>query len=141
MHRRKSSKKISGHVPKEISRSIKFLITRGTIMYAEISSSKNKRSSLVQRALERSSQPTRQSWINVCLNILDQVEVTLIYVQNVTKYDGFSTLHNINTTSVSDVERTLYNVDTTLSRHCFNVASALVKSISKPIGLLISTDL
>ena len=122
MHRGKSPKKISGHVPQEISRSIKFLITRGTIMYAEISSSKNKRSSLVERALERSSQPTRQSWINVCLNILDQVEVTLIYVQNVTKYDGFSTLHNINTTSACNIKTTLKQRCTKLVQRLFSAA-------------------
>ena len=33
------------------------------------------------------------------------------------------------------------NVDTMLSQRCFNVYSTLVKAISKPIGLVISTDL
>ena len=33
------------------------------------------------------------------------------------------------------------NVDTTLSRRCFNVVSTLAKAIPKPVGLVISTDL
>ena len=33
------------------------------------------------------------------------------------------------------------NVDTTVSRPCFNVSSTLVKATSKPVGLVISTDL
>ena len=32
------------------------------------------------------------------------------------------------------------NVDTTLSRRCFNVISTLVKAVLKPMGLVISTN-
>ena len=39
------------------------------------------------------------------------------------------------------IKQRLNNVDTTLSRRCFNVALMLVKPISKPIGLVICTDL
>ena len=60
------------------------------------------------------------------------------HVENVTKSKvGFSTLHNVDTTSVSKQRRK--NVDTTFSQ-CFTVASTLWEAISKPIGLVISTD-
>ena len=60
------------------------------------------------------------------------------HVENVTKSNvGFSTLHNVDTTSVSKQRRK--NVDTTFSQ-CFKVASTLWEAISKPIGLVISTD-
>ena len=36
---------------------------------------------------------------------------------------------------------TLNNVDTTLSRRCFEIVSTLVKAISKPVGLVVSPDL
>ena len=44
-----------------------------------------------------------------------------------------TTLHNIKTT--------LHNVGTTLIQRCFNLASALVKALLSPIGLVMIMDL
>ena len=38
------------------------------------------------------------------------------------------------------IRRRIFNVDTTLSQFCSNLASTLVKAVSKPAGLVISTD-
>ena len=46
--------KIVGHIPREISRPTKFLITRGAVMHAEISSDMYRKSPLVQGGLELS---------------------------------------------------------------------------------------
>jgi len=46
--------KIVGHLPREISRPTKFLLARGAVMYAEISSVKYRKSPLVQGGLELS---------------------------------------------------------------------------------------
>ena len=81
-------------------------------------------------------------------------------VENETKSDvGFSTLHNVNTKSVSEVKSTLHNVNTTvfqrcttsfqrcfnvdmtLSQRCFNVVSTSVKAISKSIWVVKSMNL
>ena len=44
-------------------------------------------------------------------------------VEDKTKSDvGFSTLHNVDTTLVPDVETTLHNVDTTLYQRSFDVS-------------------
>ena len=60
----------------------------------------------------------------------------------------FSTLHNVDTMSVLNVETTLHNVETTLHnvgttliQRCFNLASTLVKTILNPIGLVMIMDL
>ena len=67
------------------------------------------------------------------------------YIENETKSDvGFSTLHNVDTTSVREsvkttlhnVEATLHKVGTTLIQCCFSLASMLVKAILNPIGLV-----
>ena len=70
-----------------------------------------------------------------CFNVVDQrrniVDTTLKMKQNPT----------------SDFQRCTKliqrrnNVDTTLSQPCSNLASTLVKAVSKPVGLVISTDL
>ena len=67
---------------------------------------------------------------------------------------GFSTLYNVDTTSVSDIETILnqrcttsiqplfnvaqrcFNVNVALSQRSFNVASMSVKAMSKPIWLV-----
>ena len=57
-------------------------------------------------------------------------------------------VHNVDTTSVSDVETTLHNVETTLHnvgttsiQRCFNLASTLVKAILNSIGHVMIMDL
>ena len=65
-------------------------------------------------------------------------------VENKTKSDvGFSTLYNVDTTSVPNVETTLqnvkttlHNIDTKLYQRCFNLAWTLVKATLNPIGLV-----
>lgn len=47
---------------------------------------------------------------------------------------GFSTLDNIDTTSVSDAVTALHKADAMLHQRGFKVVSMLVKAISKPIG-------
>ena len=86
-------------------------------------------------------QPTFQPWVNVVSTLWSDVE-------NKTKSDvRFSTLHNVDTTSVPNVETTLQNVETTLHnvgttliQRCFNLASTLVKAILNPIGLVMIVD-
>ena len=46
--------KIIGHLPREISRPTKFLLARGAVMHAELSSDKYRKSPLVQGGLELS---------------------------------------------------------------------------------------
>ena len=80
-------------------------------------------------------------WINV--------ELTLSDVENETKSNvRFSTLHNVNTTSVPVIETTLHNgkttlhnVGTTLIQRYFNLVSTLVKTILNRTGLVMIMDL
>ena len=89
-----------------------------------------------------STEPTFQRRINVVSMLWVNVEITLSNVENETKSDvGLSTLHNVDTASVPDVETTLQNVEATLIQRCFNIASILVKAILNPIGLVIIMDL
>ena len=55
-----------------------------------------------------------------------------------------STLHKVNATISRHCTMSFqlcFNVDMTLSQHCFNVASTSVKAVSKPIWLVKSMDL
>ena len=55
-----------------------------------------------------------------------------------------STLHKVNATISQHCTMSFqrcFNVDMTLSQHCFNVASTSVKAVSKPIWLVKSMDL
>ena len=61
---------------------------------------------------------------------------------------GFSTLYNVDTTSVPDIETTLYNikttfhnVDTKLYQRFFNLAWTLLKAILNPIRLVMIMDM
>ena len=97
--------------------------------------------------------------IRLCLWVIDpsqyfNVESTLFQrcrstlkqrwfdVENETKFDvGFSKLHNVDTTSVSDVETMSKQLCTTLHQRCFNVASTLVRSLLYRIELVMIIDL
>ena len=70
----------------------------------------------------------------LCLNILDQ---RWSNVENVTKSEGFWLLRNINTTSVSNVEATLHNVDIGIfhvPQLLFNVVSTLIRRYLNPLS-------
>ena len=70
----------------------------------------------------------------LCLNILDQ---RWSNVENVTKSEGFWLLRNINTTSVSNVEATLHNVDIGVfhvPQLLFNVVSTLIRRYLNPLS-------
>ena len=70
----------------------------------------------------------------LCLNILDQ---RWSNVENVTKSAGFWLLRNINTTSVSNVETTLHNVDIGVfhvPQLLFNVVSTLIRRYLNPLS-------
>ena len=76
------------------------------------------------------SQPTFRRQINVVSTLWINVETTLWIndVENETKSDfGFSTLHNVDTTSVPDVETTSKQRCATLYQRCCNVASTSAK--------------
>ena len=97
---------------------------------------------------------------NLFVNILDNISVTQPTFQrrinvvstlwiNETKSDvGYSTLHDVDTPSVPDVEtkwKQRYTTSkqrcTTLYQRCFNLAWTLVKAILNPVGLVIIKDL
>ena len=91
-------------------------------------------------SVKQSTQLAFQCRINVALTLWINVETTLTKVENETKFDvAFSTLHNLDTTSVSNVETMLKqrcitsfkcysNLDTKLSQPCYlNVAPMLVQ--------------
>ena len=93
----------------------------------------------------RQTQPTFQRWINVVSTLWINVEITLIRHW---KWNGFSTLHNTDATSVPDVEAMLHNIETklhnvgtTLIQRCFNLVSMLDKTILNSIGLVVIMDL
>ena len=70
----------------------------------------------------------------LCLNILDQ---RWSNVENVTKSEGFWLLRNINTTSVSNVEATLHNIDIGVfhvPQLLFNVVSTLIRRYLNPLS-------
>ena len=76
----------------------------------------------------------------------DNIDQVVSALQNAAV--GFSTLYNVDTTSVSDVETTSKQPYTTskqrctkLYQRCFNLAWTLVKAILSPIGLVMIMDL
>ena len=85
------------------------------------------------------AQPTFQRRINVVSTLWINVEITLIrrWKWNKIRRRIFNVAQRWYNVGV----RRWNNVDTTLSRCCFNVVSTLVKTIPKPVGLVISTDL
>ena len=78
-----------------------------------------------------------------CFNVVDQrwnnVDATLKMKQNSTS--DFQRCLTFIQRRCPTLKQRWNNFDTTLSRHCFDVGSTLVKTISKPVGLVISTDL
>ena len=95
------------------------------------------------------SQPTFQRRINVVSTLWINVEITLIRRWKWNKIQRrIFNVHNVDTTSVLDVETTLHNVETTLHnvgttliQRCFNLASTLVKTILNPVWLVMIMDL
>ena len=78
-----------------------------------------------------------------CFNVVDQrwnnVDPTLKMKQNPTS--DFQRCTKLMQRQCPTLKQRWNNVDITLSRCCFNVSSTLVKAISKPVRLVISTDL
>ena len=85
------------------------------------------------------TQPTFKRRINIVLMLWIYVEIALIrrWKWNKIRRRIFNVALHWYNVGV----RCWNNVDTTLSQRCFNVASTLVKALSKPVGLVISTDL
>ena len=77
-----------------------------------------------------------------CFNVVDQrinnVDPTLKMKQNPTS--NFQRCATLIQRWCATLKQRWNNVDTTLSQFCSNLASTLVKAVSKPVGLVISTD-
>ena len=86
-----------------------------------------------------------------CFNVVDQhsnnVDPTLKMKQNLTSdFQRYTKLIQRRCPTLIQrrcptFKQRWNKIDTTLSQRFFNVASSLVKAISKPVGLVISTDL
>ena len=78
-----------------------------------------------------------------CFNVVDQrwnnVDPTLKMKENPTS--DFQRCTKLIQRQCPTLKQHWNNVDITLSSRCFNVSSALVKAISKPVRLVISADL
>ena len=86
-----------------------------------------------------SSQPTFLRLINVFQTLWISVEITLIRCWNWNKIQR--RIFNIAQRWYNVGVRRWNNVDTTLSCRCFKMVSTLVKAISKPVRLAISSNL
>ena len=84
------------------------------------------------------TQPTFQRRINVVSTLWINVEITLIrrWKWNKIRRRIFNVAQHWYNVAV----RRWNNVDTTLSQLCSNLASTIVKAVSKPVGLVLSTD-
>ena len=77
-----------------------------------------------------------------CFNVVDQrlnnVDPTMKMKQNSTS--DFQRCTTLIQCRFPTLKQRWNNIDTTLSRRCFNMASTIVKAISKPLELVTSTD-
>ena len=86
-------------------------------------------------------QPTIQRQITVVSTLWINVQITLIrrWKWNKIRRRIFSVAQRWKNVGVR-LKQGSNNIDTTLPRCCFSVSSTLVKAISNPVGLVISTD-
>ena len=87
---------------------------------------------------EYASQPTFRRRINVVGQRWNNVDPTLKMKQNPTL--DFQRYTMLIQRRCATLKQRWNNIDTTLSQLCSNLASTIVKAVSKSVGLLISTD-